>query len=356
MRIIDAARNTYCYIKDIHTRQHIIHIESGNMNYLSLEELTKEEYNAVTNRWKGISNLRILPKYYRMFKTLDHFDPDFVSDDLFMPHILRKLNKRSESEAFVHKGLYDVLFKDSISRPKTLVNNINGVFYTSTMEPVSFDRAISILKGENAFIIKPTLGTCMGKDVKRIVTKEEDLSSLLLHYKQNYITQQVVSQSSFTSVFNPASLNTFRISTLNLNGRVSVCSVLFRCGQSDSIIDNGGAGGIMVGVDENGSFRAFGYNNKYQKFYETRNGTLFAGKHINNFSYVLERIKNIHQIILPTIGYAGWDVAIDEHDEPLMIEVNLVWPGIQFEQLCPGIPIFGERTDEVIHYLLNYSD
>lgn len=345
--------DTYQRMKLVRNRNHIMRVESENMDRLSLVVLTKEEYLAVAKRWEGVSKLKILPKYYQMFKTLEHYDPDFVSDDLFMPFILRKLNEKSEAEAFVHKGLYDILFKNEIKRPKTLVNNINGTFYLPDMKPISHDEAVSILKNEQCFIIKPTIGSCMGKGVKKVEAKTVSIDSILTQYKKNFITQQVVRQSALTAEFNPCSLNTFRISTLNINGRVSVCSIIFKCGQSDSIIDNGGAGGLMVGIDDAGYFREYGYNNKYEKFYETKNGVKFEGKYVGSLSIVLDKIKEVHQKCIPSMGFAGWDVALDEHNEPVMIEVNLVWPGIQFEQLCPGSPIFGDRTAEVIDYLRN---
>ena len=272
-----------------------------------------------------------------------------------MPFILRKLNNQSEAEAFVHKGLYDVLFRDVIKRPKTLVNNINGTYYNSEMQPISLEEGLAILKKEHFFIIKPTVGSCMGKNVKKVNSDNDNIVSVLANYKENFITQEVVTQSAFTSSFNPTSLNTFRISTLNINGKVSVCSILFRCGQGNTVVDNGGAGGIMVGVDKDGTFREYGYNNKYKKIYETINGIAFKGIHIDFLPEVLLKIQEVHQKCLPSMGFAGWDIALNERNEPLMIEVNLVWPGIQFEQLCPAVPIFGERTDEVISYLLSRS-
>lgn len=46
----------------------------------------------------------------------------------------------------------------------------------------------------------------------------------------------------------------------------------------------------------------------------------------------------------------GLDICLDENNEPVLIEVNLLEPGILYEQLCTG-PIFGERTNEVLDYV-----
>ena len=353
--IKNSVRQFYNRFRLIQNRNHLMRVESDNMDSLILEELSKEEALSIENRWKGISELKILPKYYKMFKTLEHFDPDFVSDDLFMPFILRKLNDKSESEAFVHKGLYDVLFKDVIKRPETLVNNINGTFYTTHMEVISKDEAEALLKNEQEFIIKPTVGSCMGRGVKKVNVNNDDFEFIFSQYKTNFITQKIVHQSKKTAAYNESSLNTFRVSTLNINGVVSLCTVLFRCGQEGSSVDNGAAGGYMIGVSEDGHLREYGYNNKYNKFFETNNGTKFSEGYFPNMQKVVDKVLEVHQKCLPTMGFAGWDIAMDETDDPVMIEVNLVWPGVQFEQLCPGKPIFGNRTEEVINYLHSFK-
>ena len=338
----------------LRNRKVMIREESSNMNNLSLTNLTKEEYSLVQNRWKGVSIFKVLPKYYQMFKTLEHFSPDFVSDDLFMPFILRKLNNKSESEAFVHKGLYDILFKDTIDRPVTLINCINGVCYNSAFEPISNDKVIGLVREENDIIIKPTVGSCMGRNVRKIKGNCQEIDAILSQYGDNYIIQKVVNQSEITAIYNSSSLNTFRISTLNINGKVSLSSLMFRCGQEGAFVDNGGAGGIMIGVDIDGHMREYGYNNKYEKIYNTKGGVIFSEGYFPNMNKIVNKVIDVHKKCLPTMGFAGWDIAIDINNNPIMIEVNLVWPGIQFEQLCQGTPIFGDRTDEVIEFLLSH--
>ena len=64
---------------------------------------------------------------------------------------------------------------------------------------------------------------------------------------------------------------------------------------------------------------------------------------------------NAHRFYLPTCGFAGWDLALDSNNKPIFIEVNLGFPGIQFEQLCPATPIFEGRTQEVIDYVCKHQ-
>lgn len=333
-------------------RKRMIELESCNMNNVKLNNLTTVEWSEVREKWQKISSLHLLPKYYQMFKTLDHFDSDFVSDDIFMPFILRSLNDERESQSFEHKGMYDILFGDSVKRPKTVVNCINGTCYSENGDIIPHEILFGGLECAEECIVKPTKGSCMGRNVRKIKLSDKTLNEVLLSYGDNFIVQKVVKQSSLTSLFNASSLNTFRISTLNINGRVSLCTILFRCGQAGSSVDNGAAGGLMAGVYANGHFRDFAYDNKYNRYYETKQGVKFSDGFIPNMPTIVEEVKSIHQKCLPNMGFAGWDIALDENNCPVMIEVNLSWPGVQFEQLCPGLPIFGDRTAEVIEYVL----
>lgn len=63
----------------------------------------------------------------------------------------------------------------------------------------------------------------------------------------------------------------------------------------------------------------------------------------------IEVIRQSHTR-LPNVHLIGWDIAIDETGEPILIEINISYPGIIYEQLCSG-PLFGERTGEVIEYV-----
>lgn len=349
-------RNVFNTVKMYRLRRHTIKFEAENMRKSVLTQLSQEEWNQIQNRWSGISKIGIKPLYWQMFKKMDHFSSDFVSDDLFMPWVLRRLNDTQEANAFEHKGYYDVLFGNTIKRPQTIANCVRGILYTADMDLLPKQELLLRLKGLDSFIIKPTKGGWGGGNVKKVVPASESIEHIINEYERksgNFIIQPLVHQSERTALFNRDSLNTFRISTLCLNGKVSLCTILFRCGRPGVFVDNGAAGGFMVGVDETGRFREFAYNNRYERFYDNGNGVQFKDGDIPNMYEIVEKIKMVHQKCLPSIGFAGWDIAIDENDEPLMVEVNLSWPGVQFEQLCPGKPIFGNRTEEVVDFCRN---
>jgi len=205
------------------------------------------------------------------------------------------------------------------------------------------------LEACDRFIIKPTHDSVQGKNVRLIKPSVDNVKQAIEGYGKDFIAQEVLEQSEMTARFNPSSLNTFRITTLNINGKCSLCSIVFRCGNGDGVVDNLGAGGIMIGVTEDGRIHDYGFDKKYNKHYSSNNGQLFKGSVIPQMKGIVELAKRWHEKYFIHSGIVGFDIAMNNNNEPVMIEVNLMYPGIQTEQLCTG-PLFGERTKEVIDY------
>ena len=326
--------------------------ESLNMRLLSLQELTKEECADIKRLWEPVSD-KDFTIYHRMFKTLSHFDARFVSDEYYYPIILRTLNPIFYARPFEHKGFYPLYYKE-IPQPDYYVNKINGLYYDSSSNVISEEKAVELLKKVDSFIIKPTRDSLQGKNIRKINSKENDVLDVVRGYGDNFIAQEVLKQSSITSKFNNCSLNTFRITTLDINGETSLCNILFRCGQGDTPVDNGAQGGLMCGVTENGDFMEYAFDKRYQRFTTTKEGVAFAGTRIPNMKDIVNQVKQWHEKLIMHCGVVGWDIALNEHDAPVMIEMNLMWPGIQFEQLCSGQPLFGDRTEEVIEFVMTH--
>ena len=323
--------------------------ESIEMGQLNLNGLTSEEMKSVKTIWGKI--ISPSPKYYQMFKTLEGFNSQFVSVDVYYPIIMRALNPLAYSKSFSHKGFYPFLYKD-IPQPRFYINRVRGVYYNSELKVITRNEAIYILKQVDEVIIKVTKNTGCGKNVSKIQPRKENLELLIDDFGEDYIVQEVLKQPEYTAKYNPQSLNSFRISTLNINGRCSLCSAVFRCGQNGATVDNTGSGGIMVGVGEDGRFREYGYDMKYNRHYKSSNGIEFKDGYIPNMHKIIETVIQWHQRYLPNLGHCGWDIALNEDGNPVFIEVNLVYPGIQYEQICVGKPHFGERTDELIQFVM----
>lgn len=348
--------NLFKKIRLTRMRNWAINVERCHIDKVKLLALTNEEKKQIILTWGGLG-LKVNPLYFQLFKTIKEFDSKYLSDDLFFPWIIRSLNPRKDSDTLENKGLYDIFFS-CLLQPKFYVKRINGQFFDDELRIISIEEAFRILLLQNSFLIKPITGSCCGKNVKKIKgfqaldsrDREEMLEKIFSDYGENFIVQEVVKQSLETAKFNPSSLNTIRISSLCINGKTSIVSSIFRCGQGEVDVDNGGAGGLMVGIDSNGVLYDYAYDSDYNKYATTKTGVIFKGQKISAYADLKSLVENYHSKLLPTCGFAGWDFAINQNNQPVFIEVNLGFPGIQMEQMCTG-PIFGARTFEVVEYV-----
>lgn len=323
-----------------------------NIQPLDLLPLTKEELRQIEEVW-GKLGMKPYSLFYQLFKTIDHFDPSYLSDDLYYPKIVRALNPRQYCTAFSHKGHLPVLFGD-IKQPSLICLCNRGVYYNANFDIISEGTVLQLLFNSENFIIKPTKNTSGGKGVKLVNGgNKEEIKTLIDDYGDNWIVQEPLEQSEVTAKFNPSSLNTIRVTTLFINGKVSTQSIIFKTGSVGSVVDNLSSGGVLVGVSSDGELREYGINKKYCKCEKTASGVVLKGNKINEVPAMAELMEFYHRRYFPSMGIVGWDVALDANNQPIVIVANLVFPGILFEQLAISKPIFGDRTEEVIQFVLN---
>lgn len=324
------------------------------LSYVKVSKLNNSEKEVINKFWKRyIHNGTPCNLYfYSIYKQIDKFNLEYLPDDIYQPFILPILNPTHEAHTLSNKNIYGFLFKD-FNRPFELIRNINGSYYDSNNNPIDYHSTLKIiLDYKGKLIIKPTVDTSCGNNVLLIDhPNKNQLSELLDKYKKNFVCQSFIKQSDYTAIFNPSSVNTFRITSLFLNGRFTILSSVFRCGGNNSIVDNVGSGGVMVGVSSDGILNDYGYNSKGNRLDKSFTGKKFSNFKMPNFNKVLEFCKLLH-FRIPFCGIVGWDIALDENNNPMLLEVNLKCPGIFYEQMCTG-PILGQRFNEVIEYINN---
>ena len=313
--------------------------------------LSNKEYTEIHTFWQPYIHYKVKPYYYSMLAQFNHTYPLYqgINEAIMYNCIIRKLNPLDSSKILANKGMYATLFKD-INRPCELLSNCNGLLLNKENQIVTIDEGIKdLIAYSKPFIIKPTIDSHGGRNVKIMSDYNKDsLITLLNEYKSNYVVQSLVEQSIQTKQFNATSLNTFRVLTLFLNGRISVLSCILRCGGKGSVVDNATSGGMFIGVNkDNGKLtRASSYRQLEIK--ESPTGLKFSDYQIEHFNRITDFAKKLHTRI-PLCALAGWDIALDKNNEPVFIEVNLNKPSVWLMQVCNG-PIFGERFKEVLEY------
>ncbi len=162
------------------------------------------------------------------------------------------------------------------------------------------------------------------------------------------VVQEGLTQCATLSKINASSINTIRLLTLlHRNGSVKIYSVILRMGVGDSKVDNASSGGITVGVENNGRLKPVAYNAAGERFEE------HPTTHAKFNDYVIPNFEIIKQLVkqqathLPHFRLISWDIAIDENEEPIIIEANLHFGEIDFHQLNNG-PLFGKDTEEIL--------
>lgn len=314
-------------------------------------KLTDSMKRDITKLWGVIPNINYGYIGYKAYMQYHDFTPKFVPSAFYYPYIIRLLNPSKYYTAFENKCLYPKLFQ-GIDQPETIAMRVNDCHYIGNHICNKNDIIDVLINLNSTVIIKQSIGSCCGRNITLIKSSSsrEDICSIIDTYPTDFIIQQFVSSSSSTSIFNPTSLNTFRISTLFLNGLISVCSMAIKLGKAGNIVDNigGDGGGIMVGINDKGILHDLGVTSS-GNIKSQHNGITFGGKKIDAFSKVIELAKNAHSQF-PYCGIVGWDIALDNKNQPILIEANIWWPGTLLEQICSG-PFFGERTEEVIEYM-----
>lgn len=317
--------------------------------------LSEGEKNEIRARWGSIiPYLNRGYDFYRALKYLNGFSADYLPASYYYPIVECTLNPKPVKDKLSHKSISELLYKDIVKFPYTIVRRFNGVYFDAQFNPLTPDEASQLIGAEaQSFLYKPSTSTCQGKGIELIDGgRRDELSSAIRSGKivVDFVAQRFVSQSDDTKVFNPSSLNCMRITTLNLNGQITVCSRALKCGPTNSIVDNIGTGkrGVAVGIDENGFLQPYGFYGNGERA-ESHNGVYFKGRKIEGFDRVLSKAIDLHSVN-PVCKLIGWDLALDAQREVVLIEGNTVCPSISFEQMATG-PIFGDRVGEVVEFV-----
>ena len=125
-----------------------------------------------------------------------------------------------------------------------------------------------------------------------------------------YIVEEVIQQSEKMKIMSLKSVNTVRIMTFNVGGNIKIGPCFFKAGRGTSFVDNGGAGGILVGINnQSGILETNGFD-EGMRTYETHpdTGVTFRGFMLPEWKDVINLARKLSALV-PSIKYIGWDFA-----------------------------------------------
>lgn len=312
-------------------------------------KLSRNEKKIFSQNWNGWGS-----DSYRFYKAFcGIFDVNNVPNDYY-DYAEHVLNLRW-SAFFLQQKCNLGYFVPKENRPETILRKIDGHYIVEGSKELAESEAKELLLSEGVFVKKVALGTGGGHGVEKVDfsrVEAKDISLLfdkMLRHK-DLLFQKVLVQSDFMSQFNPDSINTFRIISLNINGNCTTLIPFFRMGAKGAFVDNlMTGGGVLTGVSRDGCLSSFGITKSFQKVPCSPSGVRFEGIRVPDWEDINKKNIGFHKNI-PHANLIGWDVAIGKNGEPIIIEINLDSATLECHQIFET-GIFGDRLLEVKEYI-----
>jgi len=281
------------------------------------------------------------------------FHENYIPADMYYGHIDPYFNDWALAKHMDNKCFYDQWYFKDINIPKTIVKRMNGFWITTEEDKtvyISQKQACELISKQDVFA-KPATDSVGGKGVTKIKkgTSVDEIASILNSVSdKDIVVQEAVEQSEELNKLSASSVNTIRVlSMLNSDGSVKVYSTVVRIGINNSIVDNATSGGITCGVNSDGRLKPVAYSVDGKRYDEhPTNGVKFDSVVVPNYEKIISMATTLHKEF-PHFRILSWDFAVDKNDEPLLIEVNLCYGGIDFHQINNG-PLFGDDTNKIL--------
>ena len=188
-----------------------------------------------------------------------------------------------------------------------------------------YEAFCGFVKKHPVFVLKK-INSAMGKGVELVdiahCEKKQFFRKLISVDK--WLLEERVEQKQEMACINASSVNTVRCITFKTKQGVVVPYCFLRAGRNGSFVDNGGAGGLLIGIDVNtGILNTDGYDEygwQYAAHPET--GVKFQGFQIPQWDQMLEICKTAAQEETD-MNYLSWDMAYSECGW-CVIEVNAI--------------------------------
>ena len=324
-------------------------------NFKDLEvrrKLTKEQKKEVNDFYMGMIGRKVpLFCHEYFYSRTGVFTKEYVPANFYHCEIVPRANIAQFGRILGDKNMCDFLFPGE-NIVHSVLKNMNGYYYYEG-DPVSEEDAIRLCQNMERVIIKPARKN-KGRGVQLFNVKDgitdlegKTVSQLFKEYKQDFLIQDWVRQHPRMAALNPTSVNTIRVLSYRSGMEVLIIYSVVRIGRNGSVVDNQCAGGISTTIDKGGRLgkEAFGgFSNDNIEMTDT--GIVLDGYELPSYDKAIEMVKRLH-LKLPFFNLIGWDVAIQEDGEPVLIEFN-VNPGLSQSAFKSGM---GEYTERIIREL-----
>lgn len=181
------------------------------------------------------------------------------------------------------------------------------------------------LEGKSHIFVKDPAGM-FGKGVDIIfVNKAGNVDAIYEKLKsRKVLCEEVLVQCSELAAFNESSANTMRIVTLICaDGTVKIMAGVLRIGRKGKFADNFHHNGIAALIDvETGIVKTTGVDRDFRRYViHPDSGKPIVGFQVPEWEKIIDTVKKA-ALVVPDMRYIGWDVAVNEKHEIVLIEGN----------------------------------
>ena len=330
-------------IKNIRRKKNII-----NKVILSKEQKAEIDEFFINNYGKKVKY-----HWHRLYQSYTGmFNKEYFPEVLFSCELEPLLNNKQIARVVGDKNLLCQFLGQvkGIHIPQTYVSCINGILRDENNNLINKEQVCSIISNK-VCIIKKTIDTSSGRDVfvcdfiDGVDRKSHmTISEIIEDMGDNFIIQEKIIQHEDLMKLYPNSLNTFRVITYIANNKIFHAPIALRLARGGSDRDNIHYGGIVVGVEDNGSL----FNKAFDEFgsdftHHPDTKIEFSGYKINRIDEMIDCAKKLHACI-PYLGIVSWDLSIDSEGLITLIEANTWGQSAWFPQMIQGKSLFGDNT------------
>ena len=166
------------------------------------------------------------------------------------------------------------------------------------------------------------------------IDSSDDLEEMFLNLKsKKRLLEEIVTQHKELAAFCSDTVNTVRVNTfLDIHNVVHILTTGGRFGRMGNVVDNFHGGGFSVTIDaKTGIITSDGINRAHERMPKhPDSGKIFKGFQYPCWQNMCETVKKMAKII-PQMRHVGWDIAINDRNETVLIEAN-VNPDVDVQQ------------------------
>lgn len=321
--------------------------------YAPKEPIPKGYAKAYKAYWKRYGNFSPMWGWYYASRN-GNLDVRYIPHTLYYTKIDQHYNARKLGYGFNDKNYYSKLFA-GIKQPETIVRVFGkGYFTDAEYKQISLEQAVALICENDEVICKPSQESGSGRSIEfwQIEEKKDYIQEFLRNSCEPYILQKVLKQHVALNEVHLGSINSLRICSILLSDGVHILSTCLRMGVDKARIDNVTAGGISVGINNDGTMQEFAYNYfTGERVSVHPQGFVFSGKIVPSYDKAVALVEKAHQMI-GHFRLVSWDIAIDDQGDPVLIEANMRKGGINLNQFSNG-PLFGDLTDQILNDVFN---